>query len=142
MNIALSDSEGLTKFYVSNESFNSGMGGLGLSQSRFQFPVNVQTYTGDNLIASAKCSIPDIIKIDVEGFEINVFRGLKQTLMKHHPTIIFEHAPYKLKERNLVHDEVKRFLESLGYAIYRLSDNSPLTLADLDKEDDFIARKI
>ena len=140
MNIALSDNEGLTKFYVSNEPFNSGTGGLGLSHNRFQFPVNVQTYAGDNLVASGKCPVPDLIKIDVEGFEINVLKGLKQTLAKHHPTILFEHSLYRLKERDGARDEVIRFLESLGYFVSRLSDNKPITLGDLDKDADFIAR--
>lgn len=142
MNIALSDNEGLTSFYVSNEPFNSGTAGLGFSHNRFQFPVGVQTYTGDSLIASEKCPIPDIIKIDVEGFEIGVFKGLRKTLMNHRPTIIFEHNIYRLKERGLAHDEVTRFLESLDYAIFRLSDNGPVTFADLDKDADFIARAI
>jgi FkbM family methyltransferase len=142
MNVALSDNEGLTEFYVSNEPFNSGTAGLGLSHNRFQFPVHVQTYTGDGLIASGKCPIPDLIKIDVEGFEINVFRGLQHTLMKHHPPILFEHSLYRLKERDGTHDEVTRFLESLGYTVFRLSDNKPITPADLDKDADFIARAI
>jgi FkbM family methyltransferase len=140
MNIALSDDEGLTEFYVSNEPFNSGTAGLGFSHNRFQFPVSVQAYTGDGLIASGKCPAPDLIKIDVEGFEINVFKGLEQTLTRHHPTILFEHSPYRLKELKAANDQVTRYLESLGYKIFRLSDNRPVMPADLEKETDFIAR--
>ena len=32
----------------------------------------------------------DFIKVDVEGFEYFVFRGAKQTILKHRPTINFE----------------------------------------------------
>src|ERR1035441_988577 len=39
MNIALSDAEGISHFYVSNEPFNSSTGGLGFSHNRFQFAV-------------------------------------------------------------------------------------------------------
>jgi FkbM family methyltransferase len=139
MNVALSDSEGLTEFYVSNEPFNSGTAGLGFSHNRFRFPVNVQAYTGDGLIAAGKCPAPDLIKIDVEGFEINVFKGLKQTLAKHRPPIVFEHSLYRLKERGSSVDEVSGFLESLGYTVLRLSDRLPITRADLDQDADFIA---
>ena len=139
MNVALSDSEGLTEFYVSNEPFNSGTAGLGFSHNRFRFPVNVQAYTGDGLIAAGKCPAPDLIKIDVEGFEINVFKGLRQTLAKHHPPIVFEHSLYRLKERGSSADEVSGFLESLGYTVLRLSDRLPVTRADLDQDADFIA---
>jgi FkbM family methyltransferase len=140
MNVALSDSEGLTEFYVSNEPFNSGTAGLGHSHNRFQFPISVQAYTGDSLIAAGKCPVPDIIKIDVEGFEINVFKGLQQTLVKHHPPILFEHSLYRLKERNSAHDETARFLQSLGYTVFRLTDNKPVTSDDLDRDADFMAK--
>jgi FkbM family methyltransferase len=142
MNIALSDIDALTRFYVSNEPFNSGTAGLGFSHNRFQFPVGVQTYAGDSLIASGKCPAPDLIKIDVEGFEIDVFKGLKGTLLKHHPPILFEHSLYRLRERGCANDEVTRFLESLGYTVFRLSDDKPIAPADLDKDADFIARAI
>jgi len=141
LNLALSDSEGINNFYVSNEAFNSGTAGLGISHNRFQFAVRVQTYTGDSLIASGKCPVPEIIKIDVEGFEFEVLQGLKQTLINHHPPIIFEHAVYRLKERKLAYDEVTNFLESLGYAIYRLSNHKRITPADLDDDADFIAKR-
>jgi FkbM family methyltransferase len=142
MNIALSDSVGIKNFYVSNEAFNSGVAGLGHSHNRFQFAVGVQTYTGDSLVESEKCPVPELIKIDVEGFELEVFRGLKNTLIQHHPTIIFEHSIYRLKERNETNDAVLKFLESVGYAIYRLLDSRKLTLADLDKDADFIAKAL
>jgi FkbM family methyltransferase len=141
MNFALSDSTGLTSFYVSNEPFNSGTAGLGFSHNRFQMPVWVQAYTGDSLVASGKCAAPDVMKVDVEGFEIEVFRGLRETLALHLPTIIFEHSIYRLKERKLEHGEVARFLQSLGYALFRASDNQPIEPANLDEDHDFIARK-
>jgi FkbM family methyltransferase len=140
MNIALSDTEGLTKFYVSNETFNSGTAGLGFSHNRFQFPVSVQACTGDVLIASGKCPAPNLIKIDVEGFEINVFKGLERTLAQHRQTILFEHSPYRLKELHAAHDQVIRYLESLSYKVFRLSDNESIEPPDLEKETDFVAR--
>lgn len=141
MNIALAEFDGIQNFYASSETFNSGTAGLGISHNRFQTAVCVQTYTGDSLIKSGKCPIPDIIKIDVEGFEIEVLRGLKQTLLQHHPSILFEHAIYRLDERKRAHDEVTSFLESLGYSIHRLIDNGRIAPGDLDHDADFIARQ-
>ena len=140
MNIGLASADGLAAFYVSNETTNSGLAGLGFSQNRFQFPIHIQTYAGDTLIAQGKCPIPEIIKIDVEGFEIDVFKGMRETLSKHHPTIIFEHANYRLKERGLAQNEVTGYLESLGYKINRLADDQPVAPADLAVDSDFIAR--
>jgi hypothetical protein len=139
MNMALSDSDGIKSFYVSNEPFNSGTAGLGFSHNRFQFPVRVQGYTGDSLVASKVCPIPDLIKIDVEGFEAEVLKGLTRTLIEHHPSINFEHSIYRLKERRQANDDVTKFLESLGYSICRLTDNQRVTPADLERDNDFWA---
>src|ERR1035441_9452908 len=91
------------------------------------------------MVVTEKCPPPDLIKIDVEGFELEVLKGLEQTLLKRHPTIIFEHAIYRLKERKQAHDEVTRLLSSFGYTVSRLSDRKPVTPADLDKDADLIA---
>jgi FkbM family methyltransferase len=140
LTIALSDSNGIDNFYVSNETFNSGVAGLGHSDNRYKFAVGVQTYTGDSLIMLKKYSPPQLIKIDVEGFELEVFKGLKNTLLEYHPTIIFEHSLYRLKERNQSKNSVTDFLESLGYSIFNESSNKKIIESDLDNDSDFIAR--
>jgi FkbM family methyltransferase len=141
MNVALSDSMGLVKFFVSSEPDNSGLAGLGHSHNRSSFPIMVQSYTGDSLIASGACPPPDVVKIDVEGFEIGVLKGLESTLAKTHPTVIFEHALYRLKELGRPHDEVTNFLRGIGYEVYRIETGKPVTLDDLNGDADFIAKK-
>jgi FkbM family methyltransferase len=140
LSIALSDSEGINNFYVSNETFNSGVAGLGHSKNRYKFAVGVQTYTGDSLVELKKYTPPQLIKIDVEGYEFEVFKGLKNTLIKYHPIIIFEHSVYRLKERNQPKNTVTNFLETLGYSVYNQLSNKKITENDLDNDSDFIAR--
>lgn len=48
------------------------------------------------------------IKIDVEGHELNVFRGAQRTLSEHHPLIVFE-------EIRGTDPEARRHLENIGY---------------------------
>ena len=141
LNVALSDSEGINNFYVSNEAFNSGVAGLGRSHNRHEFAVGVQTYTGDSLVGSKKYAPPQLIKIDVEGFELEVFKGLKNTLLQYHPTIIFEHSLYRLRERNQPINSVTSFLEELGYSIYSQLTNKKIIDSDLYSDADFIARE-
>lgn len=69
--------------------------------------INVQTFTLDDLIKKIKP--PDLIKIDVEGFETKVLKGAKNTIIKFHPTIVAE-----------IHDvsnalELADFLSGIGY---------------------------
>ena len=54
---------------------------------------------------------PDIIKIDVEGFEVNVLRGAIKTIKKYKPKIIIETHSRELEE------QVKEMLTSLGYKL-------------------------
>jgi len=35
----------------------------------------------------------DLVKLDVEGAELNVLRGMKNTLQSHHPGILVEVHP-------------------------------------------------
>jgi FkbM family methyltransferase len=44
---------------------------------------------GDTFFAE-KGIKPDIIKIDVEGFELNVLKGLREVLAQHKPTVLLE----------------------------------------------------
>jgi FkbM family methyltransferase len=53
---------------------------------------------------------PDFIKIDVEGAEESVLRGLSKTIERTHPIV--------LTERSANADAVTRLLRSLGYAPY------------------------
>lgn len=53
---------------------------------------------------------PDFVKIDVEGFEFNVLRGLRQTLCDHEPILLIE-APENLAD-------IKDYLRDLGYEPY------------------------
>ena len=43
--------------------------------------IEVLVATGDDLVASKGLPVPTVIKIDVEGFEIDVIKGIRQLLM-------------------------------------------------------------
>jgi hypothetical protein len=60
--------------------------GEGHSQSSIRCPMT----TLDALVAGGTLPPPDVIKIDVEGGEWDVFLGARQTLAAHRPAIIFE----------------------------------------------------
>ncbi len=139
-NLALSNADGLSDFYVSSEFENSGLAGLGGSLNRFTCPVKIQSYKGDTLIETGMAKTPQLIKIDVEGFEYEVFSGLERTLRAHKPIIIFEHAIYRLAERNQARELVAELLQSFGYKIYRIEDGSLIKPADLEGDADFIAK--
>ena len=37
---------------------------------------------------------PDFVKLDVQGWELHVLEGMKETLAEHHPVVFMENGPY------------------------------------------------
>jgi FkbM family methyltransferase len=75
----------------------------------------------DELIEQGEVPPPDVVKIDVEGSEGSVLRGLRRTLAARPVTVLCE-----LHETNA---EVLELLEELGYEAVNLDGSEPLAEA-------------
>lgn len=64
----------------------------------------------------------DLIKLDVDGNELNVIKGGLSTLHSCKPFIIMEFAPFVFKNCMTTFDEIVDLLSGLGYVFYKLSD--------------------
>lgn len=82
-------------------------------------PVQVQVKLGDHLREEEKISPPDVIKIDVEGFEPAVIQGLAETIADSRPTIFFEHIFLNL-------DQIKAMVPQ-GYKLLFIQDDGQIT---------------
>jgi len=86
-------------------------------QARRQEPagVNVRVTTLDKDIEERGLPAPTFVKIDVEGFELDVLRGATQTLARVRPSLFIEIHGETLagKQRNAA--AVVRFLSEAGY---------------------------
>ena len=60
--------------------------------------------------------IPSIIKIDVEGAELEVIKGATNLLQKYTPIIVIEYL--EPKRKNEAHKKTQQFLSELGYLSY------------------------
>ena len=67
--------------------------------------------------------IPEVIKIDVEGAEINVLKGAQNTLKKHKPIIYLSIHPRHIKELGSDINELIILIDEMGYKIEDFEGN-------------------
>lgn len=66
----------------------------------------------DSLIHERNLLPPTLIKIDVEGAEFDVLQGAKETIMKHHPTLLLATHESQIKG---IRSKCLDFMKTLGY---------------------------
>jgi FkbM family methyltransferase len=76
--------------------------------------INCDIITLDEFVEKNN-NIPDLIKIDTEGYEYSVLLGSKKIIKENNPMIVFESI--EIEQRKLISE----FLASLNYVIYDLS---------------------
>lgn len=111
--LALSDSSGTVSFVIPEKGSTYAT----LEPERTERSGNeiqVECITGDELITSGEVAPPDVIKIDTEGHELAVIRGLEKTISRHKPVVFFEHI-------SITDDEVTKIVPPL-YQIFSVSD--------------------
>jgi FkbM family methyltransferase len=69
----------------------------------------------------------DFIKIDVEGYELNVLIGAKDTINKYKPILLIE-VPSGRKDRN----NILNYLNNMGYSGYFIKNNKIKSLDEFD----------
>lgn len=121
--------------------------------STAEIPVVIRT--GDGLLADLGLDDPGVIKIDVEGGELEVLKGFRQTLARARPALFFEVLPNFTGEdrlrvpparaaRNTARaGEILALLTGLGYAICQIDDRGarhPVAAFDLDDRAGFRGR--
>jgi len=96
LNVALSDKGGEADLVVPLGATTMGT----LHPQTLASPASrlrVRCITGDGLVAQG-LPVPDVIKIDTEGHELAVLRGLTDTIRKHQPTIFLENLNFNTSD--------------------------------------------
>ena len=75
----------------------------------------------DNFIQSNKIKNVLLIKIDVDGNELDVLYSGKKFLIKKNPYIIMEFSPSALKAKGVSIKNFYKFIKSINYSIYDLN---------------------
>jgi FkbM family methyltransferase len=95
--------------------------------------VVVPATTLDNLCAERGFR-PDLAKIDVEGYELQVLQGAQRLLSEQRPTLFLEVHPVRLVALGASLAEVFDLLTELGYRV-RTLDGAPLGRRQFERSD-------
>jgi FkbM family methyltransferase len=121
---AVSDSLSMARFNIAKRCRTSNsLDGFGLSQAGgVRESHTVLTVSLDWM--AHQIPPPDVLKIDVEGVELNVFRGALQMLKSKRPVLVFEMTIWNWQEES-------ELLRDLGYTFFDgdqlPSERRPLT---------------
>ncbi len=117
--VALYDRPGTVAFTATPEA---GAHVAGARGDRPEETIPVETVDGDSLVESGELPPPDILKIDAEGVEAEVLRGLERTIESHEPRMLYCE----------IHEEqppVTQLLEEYGYEWSSFESARPLLKA-------------
>lgn len=101
---------------------------------------------GDAVAAELHLDSVAVIKIDVEGAELEVIEGLANSIQKHQPFVVFEVLNFYLAVTNEALAEptvrfrkdrlekLESILRSFGYEIYRIVPSGPKAVAKIQPE--------
>jgi FkbM family methyltransferase len=85
---------------------------------RTEQALEVEVITIDELVASGRARPPSVVKLDVEGSEIDVLNGMRRTIAEHRPTIVCElHG---------THAEFVKLMDEVGYRTSNLESSRPV----------------
>jgi FkbM family methyltransferase len=117
LNVALSDTTGVHLFFVATDNAYSGL--RDTKRKHILRTESVACFKGDDiLLTMLQNQRVDLVKIDVEGLEMQVLNGMRELLIAHKPIIFCEifggHKPSADPESTV------QFCVSLGYDAFVL----------------------
>ena len=118
--LALSSQDGSA--FLDIERDQVGEGRHQLIDKNTKNAIEIEMVQGDELINSGEIPQPSIVKIDVEGSEVDVLRGLSESLSNSKcRTVYCETHPKILKDRGYSGKDILRLLRQYGYKVEYLS---------------------
>ncbi len=129
---AVSEHEGMLKLYLSadeNAGTHSTVFVEGNVSERF---VEIPATTLDAAIGALGQDHVDLVKIDVEGGEIDVIKGAERVLEHHRPVVIAELSDALQRARGSSCQAFKEYMKDYGYEAFTIADSGALVPSALD----------
>ena len=124
---ACSDSESTLELF-SAAAANTGTSSLSQKNASFYGEGGASYFVAaqqlDTIIRRANLSRVDVLKIDVEGAELQVLKGGQETIARYRPVLIVELDDRLLEPMGTSSAEIITFLSSHGYSVRRSYDDA------------------
>jgi FkbM family methyltransferase len=125
VNVAVSDFFGTIAIYPAS-SQNSGMSSIIPHSDQCDEVIEVNTLRIDQYVLDQGVKRVDVVKIDVEGAEMMVLKGMHQVLELYAPVVCIELINSRLEEAGSSVEEVYNFFADLRYSPYEIYVDSHL----------------
>jgi len=109
--LAIGDRNGTARMYISEKSNWHSLYPPTSSKGEMQVPVS----TLDSLLKPYDLPSVDLVRMDLEGYEVVVIEGMKRTLEKYGPRLLVELHPVAVAVSSM--EKYLRSLENMGYGI-------------------------
>lgn len=109
--VAIGDQDGSALIYISGKSNWHSM--RPTTSTIGELKVRVATL--DSLLAPYDLPSVDLVRMDLEGYEVTAIEGMKRTLVKYGPRLLVELHPHLVGTAAI--EKYLRLLENLGYTI-------------------------
>jgi FkbM family methyltransferase len=116
------DSVEVRDLYIGNP-YNTGNSSLSGNNLAWTKSVEVACTTVDLLVEKHGLQRVDLVKIDVEGAELQVLRGMSATLKRLRPKIITELSSSLLEAFSVTLDTVQEYFRDIGYSVTPLEED-------------------
>lgn len=136
---AVAEKEGTTTFYVNEASATNSLLPRPASQRRYfpkkanaQNTIEVELISIDKYSKDHDISQIDILKLDLQGGELNALKGAKELLKKSSISIIYTEIMFVAHYENAPYfNEIWNFLSEFGYTLYNVYDLTVATNGQL-----------
>jgi FkbM family methyltransferase len=130
--IMLGKEPGRAELFIASHSIHASA----ISREAGAAVIHCPVGTIDEMLADGLLAPPDVIKIDVEGGEFDVFRGAQKTIAEHRPAITFE-SDENANRFGYTRKQLCDFLRETGKYRFYAIDREKLTPAEaaIEKND-------
>lgn len=121
------------KFLIKMNETEPGNAGskriIGKSQENSAEDMIVEVIKLDDFLKEKALNKIDLIKMDIEGYEMNAILGAKETIRKYRPKMFLELHDVKLKEQGYSGKHLVEELTALNYQVLSAETNEPVIAA-------------